>query len=117
MSFTNRPQDQYIEVLFSKDLKAQDLQTLKTNLEKQSIHLNYDYLKFTPEGKLCAIKYAVEFKKVRGADEAKDMSRELGFILNTDTNPKAHYGIIVGFKDQIENRRSILENEVTGLVR
>ena len=109
-SFYIKPtSDKYVEVCFSDTLGIKDLSSIKNNLAENEIFLNFDYLKFNNNGKLQAIKYSVKYKTVGGADESKDMKKELGFIVNTDSNPHAKYGIIVGFKDQIEKRRIEIE--------
>jgi len=110
-SFCLKPtEERYVEVVFSHNLAISDLALIQNNLFKKEIFLNYDYLKFDKDGKLQAIKYSVKYKKVGGSDESEDMKRELGFIINTDSNLHPKYGIIVGFKDQIEKRRIQIEN-------
>ena len=98
-----------IEVYFSNKLDISDLSKIKADLVKESILLNYDYLKFTTEGKLSAIEYHVKAKKFGGSDKTDDTNKEIGFIVNFA--PNAKYGIIIGEKDTIKKRKEVLENQ------
>ncbi len=98
-----------VEVYFSNKLDIIDLSKIKTDLMKENIILNYDYLKFTADGKLSAIEYHVKAKKFGGSDKTDDTNKEIGFIVNFA--PDAKYGIIIGEKDTIKKRKEVLENQ------
>jgi hypothetical protein len=49
------------------------------------------------------------YKKVGGGDETNNAHNPIGFIIDTNSNPK--YGIIVGQKDKIQKRRMDWENK------
>lgn len=103
LSFNNAPaEDSFIEVYFSNKQDIKDLAQIQSDLLKKDIKLNYDYLKFNKDGKLQEIGYNVKTNKVGGSDETDDTNTEIGFIINTDPNPKAKYGIIVGTKEQVQ---------------
>lgn len=102
-------EDNYIEVYFSDSLNISNLSAIQSDLAEKNIKLNYDYLKFNSDGKLKEIKYRVWYKKVGGGDETTDAHNSIGFIIDTNPNPK--YGIIVGEKDKIQKRRMDLERK------
>lgn len=111
-NFTQSPkhfENNVIEVYFSNKLDINDLCIIKTDLIKEGIKLNYDYLKFTADGKLSAIEYHVTTKKFGGGDKTDDINKEIGFIVNF--NPNAKYGIIVGSKETIKKRREVLDKQ------
>ena len=104
LSFRSKTtEDSYIEVYFSDTLDISNLSAIQSDLAQKNIKLNYDYLKFNKDGKLKEIKYFVWYKKTGGGDETNDAHNPLGFIIDTNPNPK--YGIIVGSKDGIQKRR------------
>lgn len=98
-----------VEVYFSNKLDISDLSKIKLDLQEKNIQLSYRSLKFSPEGKLAAIEYDVRAKKYSGSDKADDLNKEIGFIINTDSTSK--YGIFVGQKEVIQNRRKVLEKQ------
>jgi hypothetical protein len=98
-----------IEVYFSNKQDIGNLAKIKSDLLEKSIKLNYDYLKFTPNGKLSAIEYQVTTDKFGGSDKTDDTNKEIGFIISTD--PKSKFGIIVGTKESIQKRKIALENQ------
>ncbi|MGN6193626.1 MAG: hypothetical protein ACTHOB_01730 [Ginsengibacter sp.] len=97
-----------IEVYFSDSFNISNLSAIQSDLAEKNIQLNYDYLKFNSDGKLKEIKYRVWYKEVGGGDETTDAHNSIGFIIDTNTNPK--YGII-GEKDKIQKRRMDLESK------
>jgi len=101
-------EDQFVEVYFSDKLDIQNLSQIKTELSKENIVLNYNYLQFDDDGKLKEIEYHVTYQKVGGSDKATNIHSPIGFIIDTNVNPK--YGIIVGSKEAIQKRRLLLEN-------
>ena len=104
LSFRSKTtEDSYIEVYFSDTLDISNLSAIQSDLAQKNIKLKYDYLKFNKDGKLKEIKYFVWYKKAGGGDETNDAHNPLGFIIDTNPNPK--YGIIVGSKDGIQKRR------------
>jgi len=110
LSFRSKTtEDSYIEVYFSDTLNISDLSAIQSDLAEKNIKLNYDYLKFNKDGKLKEIKYSVWYKKVGGGDETNNAQNLIGFIIDTNSNPK--YGIIVGQKDKIQKSRMDWENK------
>jgi len=97
-----------IEVYFSNKLTLADLAKTQSELSAKSIKLNYDYLRFGSDGKLTEIEYHVSTEKFGASDKSTNTEIELGFIINTDPNPK--FGIIAGTKEQIQKRLKALEN-------
>jgi hypothetical protein len=110
LSFHYKPaEDNYLEVYFSDTLTIGNLSAIQSDLAEKQIKLSYDYLKFNNDGKLKEIKYHVWYKKVGGGDETTDTHNPIGFIIDTNPNPK--YGIIVGAKDKIQKQRMDLESK------
>jgi hypothetical protein len=109
LSFRSKTEDSYIEVYFSDTLNISNLSAIQSDLAEKNIKLNYDYLKFNKDGKLNEIKYSVWYKKVGGSDETNNAHNPIGFIIDTNSNPK--YGIIVGQKDKIQKSRMDWENK------
>lgn len=114
ISFTNftngsyvLKEDAYIEVYFSNKLEFNDLVKIKLDLSEKAIILNYKQLEFNEDGKLSSIQYKFTADKVGGSDGSNNTAEEIGFIINTSTKPK--YGIIVGTKKQIQQKRLMLE--------
>jgi hypothetical protein len=102
-------EDHFVEVYFSDKLDINNLSKLQSDLLEKNIKLNYDYLKFTKDGKLEEIEYDVTYEKVRGSDKTTDTHSPIGFIIDTNVNPK--FGIIVGAKEAIQKRRMLLETQ------
>lgn len=110
LSFRYQPaEDNYLEVYFSDTLTISNLSAIQSDLAEKQIKLNYDYLKFNKDSRLKEIKYQVWYKKVGGGDETTDTRKPIGFIIDTNPNPK--YGIIVGAKDKIQKQRMDLESK------
>ena len=108
-NYTSNLDNNLIEIYFSNKLDINDLSKIKTDLFQQGIKLNYKSLKFGADDKLTQIDYYVTAGKFGGGDATEDTQKEIGFIINTDPNPK--YGIIVGSKESIQKRRTVLESQ------
>lgn len=106
---TDDPRKNTLEVYFSDTLDISDLSKIKIDLEQKNIQLNYRSLKFSQQGKLTGIEYDVRTKKYGGGDKADDLKKEIGFIINTDSTAK--YGLFVGSKEAIQNRKMVLEKQ------
>jgi len=98
----------FIEVYFSNKLTLSDLAKTQSDLSAKSIKLNYDYLRFGSDGKLTEIEYHVSAEKFGASDRSTNTAIELGFIIDTDPNPK--FGIIAGTREQIQKRLKAFEN-------
>jgi len=98
---TNGPGADLVEVVFTPEMRMDDLNKLKFDMSRKGISLQYDNVKFNDAGDLVGIKFRVrENNGLKGSAGTDDLLNAEKFGFRFDRAKGAKAPIVVGSLEQ-----------------